>query len=100
VSTEVQFGTPGPGRQGRARISHAIVAAQLRERPGQWALVDVRSTSRLAASGASNIRHAFNLRYYEPAGSFEARAVAERAEGGHIEYQVWARYIGEAKTDE
>ena len=94
MSTEVQFGELPP-RRGRARVSHAIVAAQLREKPGQWALVDRRSTANLAASSAYNIRHA-EVKWYEPAGSFESTSRVA-VDGESTEYQVWARFVGEGQ---
>jgi hypothetical protein len=89
VSDEIEFREPPePGRAG-PRAKHAAIAAQLHERPGQWALVDHRASSALAASAANDIRNARNLRAYEPAGSFEA--VSRTEDGAH---NVYARYVG------
>lgn len=99
---EITFEDPPPnGRE--ARASHAIVAAQLREKPGQWALVDRRSTARNAASTAYAIAHARGMRHYAPEGAFEAmsRTVHIKNPDGtrRTEYRVYSRYVGGVKPE-
>jgi len=67
---------------------HQQIANLLRERPGEWALVETRDTLGGASGAAWQIRHAY-FKAYEPAGSFEAVA---RTEGERR--NVYARYIG------
>lgn len=90
--------TERPGR-GPARIPHAIVAAQLRSNPGRWARIDTAPDASASRSMASNIRGARNLKWYEPAGSFQAtaRAVDIMGSGGirRREYRVYAKFVGE-----
>ncbi|MBA2951458.1 hypothetical protein [Streptomyces himalayensis] len=76
---------PGGGR-GR----HAEIAAQLKERPGEWAKVLTFASSETARSMAYSIRYAARLAAYRPAGAFEA--VSRKVDG---ETCVYARYVGE-----
>jgi hypothetical protein len=81
-----------------ARISHAVIAAQLRERPGEWAWICTRSTAKLAAGTAHSIRLGHGLRHYAPSGAFEAtaRTVVEEVDGKKTAvHKVFARFVGE-----
>lgn len=104
MSDEIVFEEPPQGRYCNQRLSHAIIAAQLRERPGIWAVIDKRSTARRAANTANAIRSARNMAHYRPAGAYEAmsRTVSVRTEDGKRvkEFRVYARYVGEKKSDE
>lgn len=89
----VAFGDlPEPGGGGE-RTLHSLIAAQLRQRPGEWARIATRSTASNAASTAHSIRSA-KLRPYAPAGAYEAAARTE--DGVH---SVHARYVGEAEPE-
>lgn len=99
MTDEIRFEDPPPGREHVRQQSHAIIAAQLRERPGQWALVATKATSHKAAALAYAIRTARNLRHYAPAGAYEAVARSVRvtdpgSERERTEYRVFARYVG------
>jgi len=65
------------------------VADELRQRPGQWAVVATRPSSGAAATIAGAIRK--GSRAGMPSGAFEARA---RTVDG--ECRVYARYVGES----
>lgn len=105
MSEEIVFEEPPEARRrGPSRLSHAIIAAQLRERPGVWAVIDKRATARSAASTANSIRTARNMAHYRPAGAYEAmsRTVPVKTESGERvkEFRVYARFVGEKKSDE
>lgn len=100
TDSDIAFEEPPRGREGAQRISHAIIAAQLRERQGQWALVNTKPSASKAAGLAYAIRNAVNLKHYRPAGAFEAVARSKRVTdpgGGkeRTEYRCYARYVGE-----
>ena len=83
----VKFQDPPPeATQPRKQSRHTAVAAQLKENPGKWALLEEVQTR----SSATMIRRG-NHKAYQPDGSFEAVAQA-RSDGA---YDVYARYIGE-----
>lgn len=88
----VAFGElPAPGRR---RTTHSLIAAQLRQRPGEWALIATRATPGNASSTAQAIRTA-RLSSYAPRGAFESAARTEKGV-----YGVYARYVGEEKPGE
>lgn len=102
MSDEIRFEEPPAGRHSVRQLPHPTIAAQLRYRRGEWAMVATRTTSRKAAALAYAIRTATRLRHYEPAGSFEAvaRSVKVTDPGGgreRAEHRVYARYVGEEK---
>ncbi|MFF5471067.1 hypothetical protein [Streptomyces achromogenes] len=68
---------------------HAEIAARLKSRPGQWAVVGTYKSTSIAASMARSIRAGVNMSAYTPAGTFEAKA---RTVVG--EHRVYARYVG------
>lgn len=100
--SDIEFEDP-PERRRAARLSHSIIAAQLREKPRQWAVVDRRPTSTSARGLAYTISHAMRLPAYRPVGSFEAmaRTVDVRQGDGtrKPEFRVYARFVGEAAAD-
>ena len=75
-----------PPTDGRIRGQWEKVAAALRGRPGEWALVRERAD----ASQAIRIKRA-TIPAFSPAGSFEA--VSRKREDG--KFDVYARYVGE-----
>ncbi|MEU6441370.1 hypothetical protein [Streptomyces sp. NPDC047046] len=96
---EITF-TPLPpansGRVDRRTVAAVEIAAQLRARPGEWALIrtktgDTKRAQSAAQSYARTIRTG-RLRAY-PVGQFEARA--RTAESGVT--HVYARYVGDAQ---
>jgi hypothetical protein len=78
----------GPSGTDPRSIANARTAAILRDLPGEWAIVSVRSTQRRASSYAYSINRG-TLHAYLPAGAFEA--VARTVDGQH---RVYARYVG------
>lgn len=92
--TEVKWEAPPPAANGGKSIAasaerHRGLAQQLKDNPGEWAVVGTKETPALAGQNAYDIRKA-NLAAYRPAGSFEA--VARTVDGEH---RVYARYVGE-----
>lgn len=77
---------PKPGGRRRDPRPWALVAAQLRDRPGNWALIEDACTNPNLTT-----RIKTGKGWWAPAGAFEARALA--ADGRFL---VYARYIGEA----
>lgn len=73
-----------PPPDGRARNNWTAVAAALRARPGEWALVASGASSSLATQIRSGRRVAFG-----PAGSFEAVS-RKRPDGKH---DIYARAV-------
>lgn len=68
-----------------ASNKYTDLAAQLRARKGEWALLEPRRNVQSARSLASNVRNG-KLASFEPGGAFEARTMDTR---------VWIRYVGE-----
>jgi hypothetical protein len=79
----------GPPPAGTSKHNH--IAEELRARPGEWAVVQRKTSTARAASAAQAIRTG-RLRAYAPAGAFEAKS---RKVGD--EYRVYARYVEAAK---
>lgn len=98
----VTFEDPPPTRRGHHTptprpTADTGAATALRARPGEWAVITVRTTAaRTTAARAAvyaygvsrGMRHA-----YRPAGAFEAKA---RTVDG--EHRVYARYVGDTST--
>lgn len=82
---------PGSNQGRRASTGRwAAVAADLRTRPGAWALVQVSDRWSSVAGNPQNIR-AGKLAGFKPPGAFEAifRLVGDEA-------RCYARYVGES----
>lgn len=88
--SEIRFDGPPPAPKTGTSVGtrHAKTADVLRDRAGEWAVIDVSDRASVTHSMASAIRTA-RLRPYAPAGSFEA--VSRKVDG---EYRVYARYVG------
>ncbi|MEU3851785.1 hypothetical protein [Streptomyces sp. NPDC029554] len=84
---------PADGRRNGSYPSAGEVAAALKARPGQWAVVRTVPARTTAATSAYNIRVAKSAAY-APAGSFEA--VSRSVDG---EYRVYARYVGPVSAE-
>lgn len=99
---DIEFEDP-PGRPRAAQLPHSDIAAQLREKPRQWAIVARAPTGPSARGMAYQISHAARLKMYEPVGSFEAmaRTVSVRQDDGTRvkEFRVYVRFVGEAAAD-
>ncbi|MER6360074.1 hypothetical protein [Kitasatospora sp. NPDC001527] len=83
----VEFLGPPPA----AESKHSRIAAALRARPGEWAVVQRATTIARAASAAQAIRSA-KLAAYGPAGLFQA--VSRTVDGEH---RVYARFVGDQR---
>ncbi len=75
---------PKRGATGRVMRPWALVAAQLRERRGEWALIYVGNDP--AVSGRVRSGHS----WWAPPGAFES--TSRRGDDGVI--RVWARFVG------
>jgi hypothetical protein len=85
TTIDLPWEEPPASTVGAARPSRwTKVAAALRERPGQWALV--RTDSRSTAD-AANVRRG-TIAAFRPAGAFEAKSRVN-ADGT---FSIWARY--------
>lgn len=82
--TDVQWEEP-PARKCNARKDWASIAAQLRSRPGQWAVIDTDA----AVSAAANFRRGVNRSF--PVGDFEFRA--HGTNNNRVE-KIYARFVG------
>ncbi len=64
---------PASRARGEARIAWPLVAQQLRQRPGVWAVVDEHRTSERRPDGALSARiNSGRTKWLVPAGSFQA----------------------------
>lgn len=81
----------GPPPQATTGSRHAEIAAALKQRPGEWAVVRRTDTANKSGAAAQAIRSG-RLRAYAPTGAYEA--VARTVDGEH---RVYARYVGGAK---
>lgn len=86
MSALVTWEAPPPSARRRpdTRTDHDGIAAELRSRPGEWALLPAAATGM-----AGQIRRG-DIRAYRPAGTFEA-VRRDSADG----IRVWARYVGD-----
>ncbi len=83
----IRWETPPPAggdQTGTRQRPWALVAAQLRDRPGQWALIDDHGGNVTLATRIGN-----GTSWWKPAGAFEATT---RMINGRL--HVYARYIG------
>jgi hypothetical protein len=77
-----------PARTSRtATRDHAAIAAQLKSRPGQWAVIEAGERNNMN-NVAMRIKRG-DLPAYRPAGAFEA---VTRTKDGEV--RVYARYTG------
>lgn len=88
--SDLKWQDPPPNAAGRPSLTDwRAVAAALRERPGEWALV----VEGVSISTATNIKKA-RLVAFAPAGSFEA--VARNGSNKTKRADIYARYVGES----
>lgn len=83
--------SPTPGGPGKEKpvIAHELIAVQLRQRPGEWALI----VEGYAHSSMGSLISRGKIRPYAPAGTYEA--VARSVNGTH---SIYARYVGEVAS--
>lgn len=96
---DITFEEPPKGWPGAGTMAHNETAAQLRAKPGQWAVVGTLDTARMTAGLAQYIRGS-KRGAYTPAGTYEAmaRSVDVVKDGERVrEHRVYARYVGETK---
>jgi len=86
----IRWEEPPAPRGGRRDTGWAQVAAQLRDHPREWALVE----DGVATSSLSNHISRAKISDFDPPGAYEA--VARRENGSH---RIYARYVG-VKTDD
>ena len=89
MSGVLRWETPPPQTQGPVHNWPAI-AADLQQKPGEWALIALCDTRATAGTTAKYVRESF----YEPlkTGVYEAKS---RTVDG--EFRVYARYMGGAR---
>lgn len=102
--SDIEFEDPPPqyrGGGGRPAC-HLPEAAELRGKPGRWAVLCVRPSRNKASCMAHQIRTG-GLMAFGPAGAFQAmaRTVDVRQDDGSRlrEFRVYARFVGETKAD-
>jgi len=81
----VRFEDPGPGTK-RARHDHRAIAAELRSRPDEWALI----LEDVSNNFANQIRNGV-LAAYRPVGAYEATTRGNTPSG---RASIYARYVG------
>lgn len=87
--SDLKWETPPPQRRGRG-FAYDEIAAALRSRPGEWALIAEDIECALVSRINKGTR-----RVWQPAGAFEARGQIIRTDGKTKRSKVWARYVGE-----
>jgi hypothetical protein len=87
--SEIVFEEP-PRLEAYRWSSNLDAAAQLRERPGEWARIGAYSTGTSARSMAQSIKTG-QRRAWAPAGAYEA--ISRTVDGEH---RVYARYVGDS----
>jgi hypothetical protein len=85
----LKFESPPPSRSASPKGHHIEVAKELKERPGEWAIVGVYAHSGSSSAVARQLRAGL-IPAYAPPGSFEA--MARTIDG---EARVYARFVGE-----
>jgi hypothetical protein len=88
MSYEMEWEEPGPARRSATTRDHAAITAELKSKPGEWAVIDKGLKRDAAGMLAHHIRRGM-LVAYRPAGTYEA---ASRADGAT--HRVHARYVG------
>jgi len=78
--------TPGGPGKAKPLIAHELIARQLRQRPGEWALI----VEGLTHASMGSLISRGKIRPYAPAGSYEA--VARAVNGAN---NIYARYMGD-----
>ena len=84
-----------PNRRQSKAARWASVAAELRARPGEWAVIEETGTNTTTASTVQYIKKGDGP--FAPIGAFEAISRSERGENRLIKTQVYARYVGGAQ---
>jgi hypothetical protein len=92
MSDHFQWEDPPPHR--RAPRGYEVAAQRLRENPGRWARIEIRSQRAAAGRVAYTINAGKTQAWQEP-GDFEAvsRAVGDA-------FHVYARYLGDEGHDD
>lgn len=85
----IEFKNPPSKVTGPKSSKHDPIAAQLKERPGEWALILTAASPSTAAAVKRGL-----IKAYRPPGSFEA--TARDAKNGRAD--IYARFVGEAKS--
>lgn len=86
----LRFEGPPPAAYGTPKGHHTDAARELRERPGEWAVIGTYAHSGSASAVALQVRKGA-IPAYEPAGTFEAKARTVDREA-----RVYARFVGES----
>lgn len=86
----IEFKSPPPDGRGGSLADWSEVARQLKERPGEWAIVAQGVSATLAQAIKRADRAAF-----APAGTFEA---VSRVSSTGRKRDIYARYVGEGEV--
>ena len=95
---KIVFVEPPAPRRAASKYPWEEIAAQLKERPGEWALC----LKGITATPASAIK-AGKYVPFAPAGSFDARSVGVSDKEGKTVYDIYIKYVGDptdAATDQ
>ena len=82
----------GGGRPGRN--DWPAIAAELRDNPGQWAVVFTSSTSG-TVSGCANGIKVGRAAHFRPQGAFSAVTRVRTTDEGDKVWDLWAAYLGD-----
>lgn len=85
----MQFEDPPGKYDARSKVDHRAVAAELKARPGEWAIVRTGFPSKFAAATAASRIKAGHPVAYRPPGSFDALSRTVDSE-----LRLYARYTG------
>jgi hypothetical protein len=86
---------PARSRKSRGPSAYVAEAAELREHPGQWAILRTLPKVNHASQLACGIRTG-RLAAFRPAGSYEATVLTRPERAVHVprESAVYVRYVG------
>lgn len=89
--------TSGANRRPNVGLSYAEEAAELRRRPGDWALIlEFSAEDRASAYNTVNGIKSGRLAAFRPGGQFDAKTVSELTGAGDRVVNVYAVYRGQA----
>jgi hypothetical protein len=98
VIGEIVWEDPPVAREGAPWGTPAFTAAQLRENPGRWARVAIKTTGNAARTAAVYINTG-HVAAWRPAGAYEATArtvwIKDASGVKKPEYRLYARFVGE-----
>lgn len=88
---EIEF--KDPPDHGNSSADWDGIAAALKARPGEWAVIHHSNNNSISTRIKSGVAASFR-----PAGAFEARAISVRDRAK--KFDIYARYVGATKEEE